>query len=128
MIRKSEKLACAYIALVGEKYDETFCLKNLLFTAQEIITKANELFGENIKTSIFQTITVGRVESSEEKVFVRGSEESLYEYYRLGSPNEVTPYDVDQFIDKLMPTIYCHIPNGYEFAKKVASDDLNGKV
>ena len=56
MIRKSEKLACAYIALVGEKYDGAFTLKNLLFTAQEIITKANELFGENIRANIFQTI------------------------------------------------------------------------
>ena len=39
MIRKSEKLACAYIALVGEKYDGAFSLKNLLFTAQEISLK-----------------------------------------------------------------------------------------
>ena len=43
MIRKSEKLVCAYIALVGEKYDGTFCLKNLLFTAQEIFANASEL-------------------------------------------------------------------------------------
>jgi len=128
MIRKSEKLACAYIALVGEKYDGAFTLKNLLFTAQEIITKANELFGENIRANIFQTITVGRVESSDEKVFVRGSEGSLYEYYRLGSPNEVTPYDVDQFIAKLMPEIHRHIPNGYEFTNNVSSNDLHGQV
>ncbi len=128
MIRKSEKLACAYIALVGEKYDGAFTLKNLLFTAQEIITKANELFGENIRANIFQTITVGRVESSDEKVFVRGSEGSLYEYYRLGSPNEVTPYDVDQFITKLMPEIHRHIPNGYEFTNNVSSNDLHGQV
>ena len=128
MIRKSEKLACAYIALVGEKYDGAFSLKNLLFTAQEIITKANELFGENIRANIFQTITVGRVESSDEKVFVRGSEGSLYEYYRLGSPNEVTPYDVDQFIAKLMPEIHRHIPNGYEFTNNVSNNDLHGQV
>lgn len=47
MIKKSEKLVCAYISLIGAKYDGGFVLKNLLFSAQELVDKANELFDDS---------------------------------------------------------------------------------
>ena len=56
MVRKSEKLVCAYLLLIGAKFDGSFEMRNLLFTAQELIDKANETFGENIKSNIFQKI------------------------------------------------------------------------
>ena len=52
MVRKSEKLVCAYLLLIGAKFDGSFEMRNLLFTAQELIDKANETFGENIKSNI----------------------------------------------------------------------------
>ena len=53
MVRKSEKLVCAYLLLIGAKFDGSFEMRNLLFTAQELIDKANETFGENIKSIEF---------------------------------------------------------------------------
>ena len=71
MVRKSEKLVCAYLLLIGAKFAESFKMRNLLFPAQELIDKANETFGENIKSNIFQNITVGRVASHDEKLFIK---------------------------------------------------------
>ena len=50
MIRKSEKLVCAYFLFVSEKFVDNFKVCDLLFTAQEILDKTNEIFEENIKS------------------------------------------------------------------------------
>ena len=53
MVRKSEKLVCAYLLLIGAKFTDSFEMRNLLFTAQELIDKANEIFGESIKSKAY---------------------------------------------------------------------------
>lgn len=118
MIKKSEKIICAYINLIGEKYGNGFEMKNLLYTQQEILDKANEIFREDIKGNIFQNITIGRVESHDEKVFIRGSEDSLYEYFRLACPDEGGQYDVNELVSKqeLLPKIMQGIPVSYQGA------------
>ena len=114
MVKKSEKLACAYLLLIGAKFTDSFEMRNLLFTAQELIDKANETFGENIKSNIFQSITIGRVDSHDEKIFIRGSEDSLNDYYRLACPNEGASYNLKQLIEKLMPEVYVAVPKVFQ--------------
>lgn len=121
MIKKSEKLVCAYLILMGEKYTGTFELKNILFTAQELILKANEVFGENIKSNLFQSVTIGRVDSHEEKIFIRGSEDSLNEYFRLACLEEGASYNLRQLIDKLMPTVELAVPEEYRDSDNIIS-------
>ena len=40
MIKKSEKLVCAYITLISRKYSDSFVSANLFFTDQELVNEA----------------------------------------------------------------------------------------
>ena len=118
MIKKSEKLVCAFIALIGEKYHGHFKLSNLLFTANELIEKANTLFNDSRDVAILdlQNATKEIGNSSTQKYFVKGSSASLNDYFRLACPEEVQDYDWRVLIDKLMPTVYEIIPEEYPSA------------
>ena len=125
MIKKSEKLVCAYIALAGEKYANSFTLKNLLFTAQELLDKANTLFNDSdriIGPLDLQNSTRDIGSSSNQKLFVKGSAASLNDYYRLGTPDEVSPYDIHALVEKLMPVAHRCLPWQYSSSGSSTTD------
>ena len=116
MIKKSEKLVCAFISLAGTKYDGGFVLKNLLFTAQELVEKANELFDDSnriVRLLDLQNATKGIGSASDQKLFVKGSDDSLNDYYRLAELEEVGTYDYREIISKLMPAVHSFLPQEY---------------
>lgn len=111
-----EKLVCAYLCLVSEKYQNSFELKNLLFSAQELIDKANSLFDDTDKTIELldlQNTTKGIGSATTQKFFVRGSQDSLNDYFRLATPSEVQNYNVNELVNKILPFTESYQPQNF---------------
>ena len=105
-MKKSYRLAGAFIMLSRAKYekDGMFSLCNILYTKDELISAANRI-PENARISVgpidMNNVTIG-IGSGAEKFFVKGSEDSLSEYYRLACPGMDIKYDYTYLVDKLI--------------------------
>ena len=116
MIKKSEKLVCAYITLISRKYSDSFVSANLFFTDQELVNEANELFDDTehvVGTLDLQNATKGIGNSASQKLFVKGSSNSLNNYYRFASPYEVPSFNLQALVRKLSPHVYDYLPQNY---------------
>lgn len=104
MLRKSKKVACAWVSLALEKHkrNHPFELKDILFTRAEIHQRAVSIFNLEMSDYIVVQVTDGGRESSDGTFFKTGTGDSLSMYYWLCCPEEYTGYDVDELVQGLL--------------------------
>ena len=106
MIKKADKMICAWISLVIEKHNKThtFSYKNTLFTRDEITARTQALVGENgtVRDNEILNLTVGEGNSKSTKYFVKGGKSTLQMYYRLSYPGELLNFEILSYVKILL--------------------------
>lgn len=103
MLRKSQKVVCAWISLMLEKHRKNypFEMKDILFTRAEIHRRTEEIFREEISDYIVKQITIGGPVTSRDVFFLTGRDNAFKLYHWLCCPDECTGYNVEEVVDAL---------------------------
>ena len=107
MLKKVDRLVCAWISLMLEKHgsEKGFELKDVLFTREELADRANTLFPRSSKKVLVKEVKnyiEGIGNSEADKLFVSENYDDLYLYCRLSESCVFQGKELDPKISELV--------------------------